>query len=184
MTIAIVGNGILLNSQSDKESRGEDVMDKGLHGDNEARLDGKESSDTKKHSNANKCSDDREHSDSQEGPDGDEHAGDKDPTDDDNHIGTENVDESDHGPQMDSVDHCGDPCLPGLVSAHPTPSHHHSTSLFPSQTILINPLSNPCIHLSGSFNPPVGLPRKLRPVLVLCPCHLGFAGESFSTLLS
>ena len=104
MTIAIVGNGILLNSWSDEESQGEDIMDEGLCGNNEAHLDGKESSDTKKHSNANKCSDDREHSDSQEGPDGDEHAGDKDPTDDDDRIGTKNVDESDHGPQMDSVD--------------------------------------------------------------------------------
>ena len=79
---------------------------------------------------------------------------------------------------------CGDPCLPGLVSTYPTPSYHHSTSLFPSQTILINPLSNPCIRLSAILNPPVGLPRKLRPVLVLCPRHLGFTGESFSTLLS
>ena len=80
---------------------------------------------------------------------------------------------------------CGDPCLSGLVSTYPTPSHHHYSSLFPSQTILINLLSsNPCIHLFRSFNLPVGLPRKLHPVLVLCPCHLGFAGESFSTLLS
>ena len=79
---------------------------------------------------------------------------------------------------------CGDLCLPGLVSAYPTPFHHHPSSLFPSQTILINPLFNPCICISGSFSPPVRLPRKLRPVLVLCPHHLGFAGESFSTLLS
>ena len=81
-------------------------------------------------------------------------------------------------------DHCGDPCLPGLVSTHPTPSYHHSTSLSHSQIILINPLFNLCICLSGSFNLLVGLPRKLHPVLVLCPYHLGFAGESFSTLPS
>ena len=64
------------------------------------------------------------------------------------------------------------------------PSYHHSTSLSHSQIILINLLFNPCIRLSGSFNPLVRLPRKLRPVLVLCPHHLGFTGESFSTLLS
>ena len=82
------------------------------------------------------------------------------------------------------VAHCGDPCLPGLVDAHPTPSYHHSTSLSHSQIILINPLFNLCICLSRSFNLLVRLPRKLCPVLVLCPHHLGFASESFSTLLN
>ena len=80
--------------------------------------------------------------------------------------------------------HCGDLCLPGLVSAYPTPFYHHPSSLFPSQTILINLLFNPCIRKSRRFSLLVGLPRKLCPVLVLCPRHLGFTGESFSTLLS
>ena len=79
---------------------------------------------------------------------------------------------------------CGDPYLPGLVYAHPIPCHHHSTSPFLSQIILFNPLSNPCICLSGSFNPLVVLPRKHCPVPVLCPCHYRIPGESFSTLLS
>ena len=64
------------------------------------------------------------------------------------------------------------------------PSHHNYTSFFLSQLILINLLFNLYICSPGTFYLPVRLPGKLHSVLILCPCHSGFADESFINLLS